>query len=68
MSGKAVDPERDMIALAPEARAAQGNTARDPDLTALRSQLAQAIDREEYERKPSVIRDRIKRMEKDRPA
>jgi protein-arginine kinase activator protein McsA len=47
-----------------ESKAARGNTARDPDLTALRNQLAQAIEREEYER-AAVIRDRIKRMEKD---
>ena len=62
-SGKAVDPEMDMIARS-ESRAVQGNTARDPDLPTLRNQLAQAIEREEYER-AAVIRDRIKRMEKE---
>lgn len=62
-SGRAVDPEMEVITRA-ESKAARGNTARDPDLTALRNQLAQAIEREEYER-AAVIRDRIKRMEKD---
>jgi excinuclease UvrABC helicase subunit UvrB len=63
-SGRTADPEKEVVRKAESRTVDPPANAREADLATLRVQLAQAIEKEEYER-AAVIRDRINSMEQN---
>lgn len=64
-SGRTTDPEKDVAQRVEKPKAERPKRPRrENEITTLRTQLAQAVEREEYER-AAVIRDRIKQIEQN---